>query len=539
MHATKPVETKISITQQKDYWVERLGGYLPVIEVPLDYPRSPGSQQNRATEAIEIDNKLCLEIEKLLGSVREKSEKVTVFAVILAAFKVVWHRYTGVDDIVVGGLAVGNKGNLNVKETAIDQSKSVKLLALRTNLTGNQTVAELLDRVGKTVAEAQANRDYPIEQLWELKEGENQAESSPWAQICRVMLVECDEGQSGKETLTKYEAIAEVEKKGENWILVLYDRGSAGNLTIECQYNGGLFESATIARMLGHLQTVLSGMVASPEGPISSLPLLTAAERQQLLVEWNQTDQDYPQTQCIHQLFEEQADRVPDKVAVSFAEESLTYAELNGRANQLASYLRTLGVGPEVLVGLCVERSLEMLVGLLGILKAGGGYVPLDPAYPEERLTYMLSDAAAMPEGFLPCIPKASKPVVLTQQHLVAHLQKKAIKDKQTRVVCLDSDWDEIAQQSDRNPETDVKPENLAYTIYTSGSTGKPKGVQIEHRSVVNFLTTMSQRPGLTEKDILLAVTTISFDIAGLLCLLLFPGLIAWFPRFGQLRGRK
>ncbi len=479
MHATQPVESQIRIAEQNDYLVDRIGGYLPVLEVPLDYPRSPASTHFRATEAIEIDRKLCLELEKLLRIVREKSEKVTAFAVILAAFKVVWHCYTGVEDIVVGGLAVGNQGETKGKKIAIDRDKSVNILALRTKITGNPTVAELVDRVAKTVEEAQAARDYPIEQLWSEIDRDNlEVSYQKVAQMARVILVECEPFRKNRTetqaTKTLSEAIAEVEKKGDNLILVLYDSTTAGNLTIECQYNGGLFDSGTIARMLGHLQTVLEGMVASPEQQLAKLPLLTPAERQQLLVEWNQTQQDYPRTQCIHQLFEEQVDRTPDKVAVSFKGESLTYNSLNKRANQLANYLRTLGVGPEVLVGLWVDRSLEMLVGLLGILKAGGGYVPLDPAYPQERLTYMLSDAAAMPEGFLPCIPKASKPVVLTQQHLLAH--QKVLKDKEIRVVCLDRDWDEIASQSDLPPETAVKPDNSAYTIYTSGSTGKPKG---------------------------------------------------------------
>jgi amino acid adenylation domain-containing protein len=224
---------------------------------------------------------------------------------------------------------------------------------------------------------------------------------------------------------------------------------------------------------------------------------LTDAEQYQLLVEWNNTTKDYPQDKCIHQLFESQVERTPDSVAVVFEDEQITYLELNARANQLAHYLQEKGVRAEVLVGICVERSIEMIVGLLGVLKAGGAYVPLDPAYPFERLSFMLEDS--------------SLPLLLTQSKLVGKLPPHS-----ARVVCLDSDWEEIALHSNENPSSTVSPNNLAYVIYTSGSTGKPKGVQICHQSVVNFLTFMRLTPGLTQQDIFLAVTTISFDIAAL-----------------------
>ena len=224
---------------------------------------------------------------------------------------------------------------------------------------------------------------------------------------------------------------------------------------------------------------------------------LTDAEQYQLLVEWNNTTKDYPQDKCIHQLFESQVERTPDSVAVVFEDQQITYLELNARANQLAHYLQEKGLRAEVLVGICVERSIEMIVGLLGVLKAGGAYIPLDPAYPFERLSFMLEDS--------------SLPWLLTQSKLVGKLPPHS-----ARVVCLDSDWQEIALHSNENPSSTVSPNNLAYVIYTSGSTGKPKGVQICHQSVVNFLTFMRLTPGLTQQDIFLAVTTISFDIAAL-----------------------
>ena len=214
---------------------------------------------------------------------------------------------------------------------------------------------------------------------------------------------------------------------------------------------------------------MLEGIVTNPEVSVAELPILTSTEKHQLLVEWNDTQADYPRDKCIHQLFEEQAAKTPDAIAVVFGEEQLTYQELNNRANQLAHYLQKLGVRPEVLVGICVERSLEMVVGLLGILKAGGAYVPIDPAYPQERIAYMLEDSIAS--------------VLLTQERLVQDLP-----EHQAEVICLDTDWDKITDESQENFVSSLKPNNLAYVIYTSGSTGKPKGVMIEHRGFVNYV---------------------------------------------------
>jgi amino acid adenylation domain-containing protein len=249
--------------------------------------------------------------------------------------------------------------------------------------------------------------------------------------------------------------------------------------------------------MADHFQTLLQGIVANPDQRLSRLPLLGQAERHQLLAEWNSTATDYPRDRCVHHLFELRAERTPNATAVVFEDERLTYGELNRRANQLANHLTKLGVGPDVLVGILVERSLEMVVGLLGILKSGGAYVPLDPAYPGDRVAFMLEDSEV--------------PVLLTQRHLLG-----SVPDSHAKVVVLDSDWKEIAKEEAGNPVNQVGAKNLAYVIYTSGSTGKPKGVQIPHRAVVNFLTSMSQKPGMTADDRLLAVTTLSFDIFGL-----------------------
>ncbi|HEX8772589.1 MAG TPA: amino acid adenylation domain-containing protein [Pyrinomonadaceae bacterium] len=269
-----------------------------------------------------------------------------------------------------------------------------------------------------------------------------------------------------------------------------------GRIEGEIEYNREVMEEESVERMVGHYKRLLEAIVADPQQQLSRLPLLTRGERQQLLVEWNQTRAEYKKRSCVHELFEEQVRQTPAAVALEYEQEQLSYRELNERANQVAQYLRRLGVGPQRLVGVCMERSIEMLVGLLGILKAGGGYVPLDPAYPRERLSFMMEDARLF--------------ALLTQAQFIERLPA------HERVVCLDINWSAIAKESRENPSKEITADNSAYVIYTSGSTGKPKGVQIPHRAVVNFLSSMREQLGVTEREIFLALTTLSFDIAAL-----------------------
>ncbi|HEY0602923.1 MAG TPA: amino acid adenylation domain-containing protein, partial [Herpetosiphonaceae bacterium] len=265
-------------------------------------------------------------------------------------------------------------------------------------------------------------------------------------------------------------------------------------------YNLSLFDGATIARLATHFETLLAGIVANPDARLADLPLLTTEERQQILHDWNATRREYPRDRCVHQLIEEQAARTPDAVAVLYGDTQLTYAQLNRRANQLANHLRSLGVGAnaqgDTLVGVCLDRSLDLVVSLLAVLKAGAAYVPLDPTYPEERLAYMLDDAGVA--------------AVITQRQHAATLPQVA------PVVCLDADWTTIALQPEMSPGSQVAPNDLAYAIYTSGSTGRPKGVMIPHRALTNFLCAMQEQPGFSAANTLIAVTTVAFDIAGL-----------------------
>src|SRR5262249_42158949 len=244
-------------------------------------------------------------------------------------------------------------------------------------------------------------------------------------------------------------------------------------------------------------QVLLEGIVADPGRPISALPLLPDSERKQLMEGWNDTAADYSRGQCVHQLIEAQVRLTPDAVAVQCGDQTISYRELNARANHLAHYLQSRGVGPEVVVGICLQRAVEMIVAVLGVMKAGGAYVPLDPAYPQQRIAFIVDDAKA--------------PILLTQKQLLSTLPHTAAE-----IVQIDEDWNAITQFSAENATPQTTSENLAYVIYTSGSTGKPKGVQIQHGSVVNFLQSMSRKPGLKQNDTLLSVTTLSFDIAGL-----------------------
>jgi amino acid adenylation domain-containing protein len=298
-----------------------------------------------------------------------------------------------------------------------------------------------------------------------------------------------------------------LRQQGESWLsrelrviedpafaMVLHAYSEA-ELLLRMLYDRRRFDDATIERMLGHLKTLLEGMAENLDRPLADLPILTAAERHQLLVEWNDTATDYPKDKCLHELFETQVERTPEAVALVFESEQLTYGDLNRRANQLAHYLQRLGVGPEVLVGVYMERSLEMVIALYGILKAGGAYVPLDPEYPPDRVAFMLEDAQV--------------PVLLTQQRLAEGLPAHA-----AHVLCLDSEWQTVAQESVDSPVSAATADNLAYVIYTSGSTGRPKGAMNTHRGICNRLLWMQDAYHLTEADRVLQKTPFSFDVS-------------------------
>ena len=358
------------------------------------------------------------------------------------------------------------------------------------------TFRELLALVQKGVLDLYTHRAPPFDQVVNVVHPERNLSYTP---LFQVMINWRDRDQQlsfiGMEGLVVKSLLAETRTSKFDLTMMLTDDES--EIWLEMEYNTDLFDAARIERMVGHYQTLLEGIVANPEKPLADLPLLTDVERQQLLVEWNQTDAIYPKNRCLHELVEAQVKRTPDAVAVVFENERLTYRELNERAGQLAVYLQKLGVGHGTMVGICVDRSLDMIVGLLGILKAGGAYVPMDPSYPQERVAFMIEDAK----------PK----VLLTHQRWLESLPKQG-----TQTVLLDTDWPKIKAEAGAGVPGNPTSECPAYVIFTSGSTGKPKGVQIPHRAVVNFLQSMQLKLEFKPQEVLLAVTTLSFDIAGL-----------------------
>lgn len=469
--------------KQLAYWQQQLSGFLPVLQLPEDYPRPPSLTHQGSRHFFTLSQPLTQALKEL-----SRGEETTLFMTLLAAFQSLLSYYTGQDDIPIGSLFA------NRHHSEIDQVIGffVNTVVLRTDLSGSPTFQQLLGRVKQVALDAYANQDLPFDEVVRAVQPERDLNQNPLFQVLfNLQTPSTLTWDLADVTLTRLR----LNNGTAKFDLFLELAETPEGITGYFEYSTDLFAAETIARMVGHFQTLLENVVENPSQRLSDICLLTPFERQQQQ-QWNQTQAEIPSV-CVHELFERQVKQTPDAIAVEFEGHRLTYQELNQRANQLAHHLQTLGVQPEVLVGICVERSLEMMVGLLGILKAGGAYVPLDPSYPQTRLAFMLEDSRI--------------PVLLTQHNLLEQLPR-----HRAQVVCLDTDWETIAIASQDNLDIGVTGSHLAYTIYTSGSTGNPKGVQIEHRALTNFLQSMYQEPGLTVDDVLLAVTTISFDIAAL-----------------------
>ncbi|MEH1866379.1 MAG: amino acid adenylation domain-containing protein [Nostoc sp.] len=479
------------LQSQLSYWQQQLADAPALLSLPTDRPRPAVQTDNGAYQEFALSQKLTGELTQL-----SQQQGCTLFMTLLAAFDTLLYRYTGQEDILVGS-PIANRDRSEIEGLI---GFFVNTLVMRTNLAGNPTFSELLTHVREVALSAYAHQHLPFEMLVEALQPERDLSYTP---LFQVMFVLQNAPISGIELSGL--SVSSFPMKGANsrFDLTLIMQNSPTGLIGVWEYNTDLFDASTIERMTGHFVTLLEGIITTPEQRISQLPLLTQLEQQQLLVEWNDTEVDYPLHKCIHQLFEEQVELTPDAVAVEYENQQLTYKQLNYRANQLAHYLRSLGVGADVLVGLCVERSLEMVIGLLGILKAGGAYVPIDPEYPSDRLSFILEDTQVE--------------VLLTQQRVIDRLppnQAKLHFGCAQYKVCLDTDAELISQCSTDNLISGVQPNNLVYIIYTSGSTGKPKGIAMSQLALCNHILWHRDNLKISRGAKTLQFASISFDVS-------------------------
>ncbi|HEX2078241.1 MAG TPA: amino acid adenylation domain-containing protein [Longimicrobium sp.] len=473
--------TPEALAPQLDWWTERMKGAPDLLELPADRPRPAVQKFRGGRHRMELSGELTERLRQIGGE-----HGATLFMVLLAAWQTLLARHTGREDVVVGSSIAGR----NRAETEGLIGFFVNTLAMRTDLSGDPGFRQLLERVRRTALDAYARQDLPFESLVEALRIPRDLSRQPVFQA--MLMLHRPQGAFALPGL-ECEPL-EADPGTSIFDLGLYAWDRPEGLRAMLEYNADLFDAATAARFVDRFRTLLEGIAANPDAPLSRLPVMPAGEAAQLSA-WNATGRDYPGTECIHELIAKQAAATPDAVAVVFEDERVTYAELDRRANRLANHLRALGVGPEVRVGVCAERSVELVVALLGVLKAGGGYVPLDPGYPRDRLAYMLADSRVA--------------VLLTQAHLADRIPPHG-----ARTVRLDADWPRIAQESDAAPEPGVGLDHLAYVIYTSGSTGQPKGAENEHRGIRNRLLWMQEAFGLDGTDAVLQKTPFSFDVS-------------------------
>jgi len=479
--------------QQLSYWRKQLAGAPPALELQTDRPR-PAFQSMRGSSYRHAFPRELLENLYLFS----RANGVTPFMTLLAAFKVLLARYSGQTDIVVGSPIAGR----TQKETEPIIGNFLNTLVLRTDLSGEPTFVELAKRVREMTLEAFSYQDVPFEKLVEELQPVRDLSRSPFFQVMFILLnhpeLKCDlpgltlEATSTSNETAKFDltlTMMEIEK----------------GLKIDLEYNTELFDLSTMERFLSQYERLLESICVDGTQSIDRIPILSNDERFEMFAVNDLTKQEYPRQTLTHQLIEKKAQQNPSSIAVTCGNEQLTYKDLNDRANQLSGYLRSLGVGPDALVGVMMDRSVNMVVALLGIMKAGGAYVPLDPGFPTDRLRFMIEDSEL---GVLISDSEIlqSIPAALTEQ----------LASQQATVVSFDDDWGKIAVFATDDQPPNAKPNNLAYVIYTSGSTGRPKGVMLEHQSLVNFLCSMASEPGMTADDALVAVTTLSFDISGL-----------------------
>jgi aspartate racemase len=466
------------ITGQLSYWKRQLTGAPSTLELPTDHPRPAVPAYRGSIQSFALSGSFTAELKAF-----SRQEGCSLYVTMLAAFSILLFRYTSQEDLLIGTATAGR----NQPELQGLLGIFINTLVMRSDLSGNPSIRELLTRLREMTIDAQAHQDVPFEYVVKELQPERGAGQNPLFQVLLMLEPPIPVLPSGW-SLTHMDVNTRTSKFDLSLILEDREEGLLGRF----EYDTDLFDDSTIARMVGHWQTLLKSIIQDTTRHISDLPLLTGNEQKQLLEDWNATQTPYPLEKCVHQLFEDQAQRRPEAVALIYENQAMTYRELNERANQLAHRLKRLGVVTEQCVGLYMDRSLEMVVGLLGILKAGGAYVPLDPSYPRQRLAFMLQDTRAM--------------VLLTQPALLDTLPMPGLE-----VVSLDPSWKAIDQEPVENPLSETRTTNLAYVMYTSGSTGTPKGVEIQHSSI-NRLVFGVDFARLDEARTILHMAPISFD---------------------------
>ncbi|HEY6804790.1 MAG TPA: amino acid adenylation domain-containing protein [Pyrinomonadaceae bacterium] len=474
-----------ALDSQLAYWREQLEGAPTVLELPTDKMRPAVQTFAGAYESVLLPPALADSLNRF-----SDEEGVTLFMTLLAAFQTLLWRYTGQKQFLIG-TPVANRKHEEIENLI---GFFVNTLVLRANISASETCRELLARVREICLGAYAHQDLPLEMLVEELQPERDLSRSPLIQVLLVLqnapLPNLDLPELSLTPL-------DVDKGTAIFDLTLSIAEEQGSLKMSAEYNTDLFEPATMRRLLGHYQTLLAAFVSQPAQHVAQLPLLTESERQQILIEWNDTRGTSSEIMCIQDLFEAQTTATPEATALISTTPGIqfTYRQLNQRANQLAHYLRALGVGPDSAVGICLERSSEMMVAVLGVLKAGGAYVPLDPGYPADRFAFMLEDSRAT--------------VLLTQQRLLDRLP-----EHRMQTVCVDGDWEKIELESIDDPDSLTTADNLAYIIYTSGSTGRPKGVAMPHRPLVNLISYQIQLADRLRTARTLQFASLSFDVS-------------------------
>ncbi|MCY8320675.1 amino acid adenylation domain-containing protein [Bacillus inaquosorum] len=480
-------------TKHRSYWQKQLSGTLPNLQLPKVSTSSADSEFEEDTYTRQLSSGFMNRVRAFA-----KEQSVNVSTVFLSCYMMLLGRYTGQKEQIVGVPAMVRP------EERFDASIGhfLNMLPIRSELNPADTFSDFISKLQFTMLDGLDHAAYPFPKMVRDLNVPHSQTGSPVFQTAFFYQNFLQSG-SYQSLLNRYadffsvDFVERIHQEGE-YELVFELWETEEKMELNIKYDTTLFDAASISAMFDHFVYVTEQAMLNPSQPLKEYSLLPEAEEQMILKTWNATDKTYPYT-CFHELFEQQAKKTPDRAAVSYEDETLTYRELDERSTQLAIYLQAHGVGPDRLAGIYVDRSLDMLVGLLAILKAGGAYVPLDPSYPAERLEYMLEDSEVS--------------ITLTTSELVNTLRWNGVK-----TALLDKDWDDIAQTaSDRKGLTrTVTPENLAYVIYTSGSTGKPKGVMIPHKALTNFLVSMGETPGLSPEDKMLAVTTYCFDIAAL-----------------------